>query len=101
MDQQLSEEESNEILIEGKVVAHIEKKLAHKLYKIAKRLTDNSDQNAYIINHGETGSGKTNSAIVEAHFIRQLIPGRKEIYLFFRLDEMIEFAIRNQECTII
>lgn len=80
----------NKILIEEEQFA-VEKKLIEKLEFIAEDVTDtNIDENAFIINHGITGSGKTNSAVVEALVLS--LKTRREIDLFFKLQGVIDFA---------
>jgi len=66
---------------------------------IARCERDKPALDALLINEGAEGSGKTNASVLEAGFIRALT-GR-EIHLFFRLKEMMEFAQTHEGKIII
>lgn len=78
----------------------LEKKLVPKLNLIEKRITvGRMEQNAYITNHGLPGEGKSNSSFVEAAYLK-MKTGR-EVHLFFRLSNLIEFAKKTENKIII
>lgn len=86
-------------IVDGKLKYRLEYKLAKKLDAMIRRITDKSNQNAYLQNHGSPGEGKTNSSCVEAHYIK--FKTKREIHLFFRLERLIEFAKTTEKKIII
>jgi len=85
---------------DGEIEYVIEDLLAKKLDYGVKSITrDKLEQDAFIANHGRTGSGKTNSSLVEAHYVRWKT-GR-DIHMFFRLPSLLEFAKTTEKKIII
>jgi hypothetical protein len=60
---------------------------------------NNPKQDALLINEGGEGEGKSNTSIAEAYYIKQ--ETGRDIYLFFRLKELIEFAKTNHDKILI
>ena len=76
------------------------KLLFKKLEVMVERCTSNiRKRDALLVNEGAEGDGKTNASVLEAGFIKALT-GR-EIHLFFRLKEMMEFAQKTEGKIII
>lgn len=78
----------------------LEKKLIKKLDRVVKGITqDHPKEDAVLINEGKEGKGKTNSSVVEALYVK--IKTKREVHLFFRLQQLIEFAQSTKEKIII
>jgi hypothetical protein len=76
------------------------KLLFKKLEVMIERCTnDKRKRDAVLINEGAEGEGKSNAAVLEAGFIKALT-GR-DIHLFFRLKEMMNFAQKTEGKIII
>ena len=89
----------NRIIIDGEEFV-LEKKLVKKLDRVVRGITqDNPKEDAVFINEGKEGKGKSNSAIVEALYVK--IKTRREVHLFFRLEKLIEFAKSHSKKIII
>jgi len=69
----------------------LENKLVQKLDIMIKRCTTkHPKRDALLINEGSEGEGKTNSSICEAYYAKYKTD--REVYLFFKLRELIEMA---------
>lgn len=78
----------------------MEDKLVKRLDIIAKRVTRKTPKkDALIINEGGEGEGKTNTSLCEAYYLKQKTG--KDIHLFFRLGELVNFAKNNKGKIII
>lgn len=78
----------------------LENKLIKKLDLMIERcIQEHPKKDAWLCNEGGEGEGKTNSALAEAYYIKSKT-GR-EIHLFFRLKELIEFAKLHTDMIII
>ena len=66
---------------------------------IARCERDKPALDALLMNEGAEGTGKTNASVLEAGFVRA-VTGR-EIHLFFRLKEMMDFAQKTEGKIII
>lgn len=79
---------------------HLETKLVHKLDLMIARCTNTtSRKDAVLICEGSEGEGKTNSSIAMAYYIKS--KAKMEIYMFFRLKQIIEFAKNTENKVII
>jgi hypothetical protein len=88
------------IVEDGEIRYAIENKLAHKLDLMADMCTrEKGIQNAYLANEGRTGSGKTNTSLVEAHYFKTKT-GR-DIHMFFRLEGLINFLKTTEKKIVI
>lgn len=89
----------NNIIVGDKSYA-LEKKLVKKLERVVRGVTQkNPKEDAVFINEGKEGKGKTNSSILEAVYLG--CRTKREIHLFFRLEELMEFAKSTKEMIII
>ena len=89
----------NKIIIDGEEFV-LEKQLVRKLDRVVKGITqENPKEDAVFINEGKEGKGKSNSAIVEALYVK--IKTRRQVHLFFRLEKLIEFAKSTSKKIII
>ena len=89
----------NKIIIEGESYP-IEKQLIKKLDRVIRGITqENPKEDAVFINEGKEGKGKSNSALVEAAYVK--IKTKRSIHLFFRLENLIRFAQSTKEKIII
>ena len=89
----------NKIIIDGEEFV-LEKQLVKKLDRIVRGITqENPKEDAVLINEGKEGKGKSNSAIVEATYVK--IKTKREIHLFFRLEKLIKFAQSTKNKIII
>lgn len=89
----------NIIIINGNEFA-LEKKLVKKLDRVVRGITqDHPKEDALIINEGKEGKGKSNSAVIEALYVK--IKTKREVHLFFRLAELIKFAQSTKNKIII
>lgn len=78
----------------------LEKRLLKKLDLMIDRVTrDKPAKDALLQNHGGEGEGKSNASIAEAGYIKWKT--KRDIHLFFRLEELINFAKNNTEKIII
>ncbi|HEY5631622.1 MAG TPA: hypothetical protein VIR31_05805 [Nitrososphaeraceae archaeon] len=78
----------------------IENKLIRKLDLMIDRCTrERPVLDAWIINEGGEGSGKTNASIAEAYYVKSKT--NRPISLWFRLQPMIDFAKRTSKQIII
>lgn len=84
---------------DGNIEYTVEKLYMQRLLKICDRLTNSSNQNAFMDIHGKPGEGKTNTAVMTAH-VCKLLTGRP-IHLYFGLPEMIRFAQSTEKQIII
>lgn len=92
-------EENKFLFPDGEEYA-IEKKLVSKLDRIIQGVTQNNPkEDALLINEGKEGWGKTNSAVLEALYIK--IKTKRDVHLFFRIEELISFAQSNENKIII
>lgn len=92
------EDKHNTKIVDGEIEYTLEKKLIPKFDLSIKDIVGDDNQNFYSENHGDTGSGKTNASLVQAHYVK-MHTGRP-IHLFFRLNNLLEFA-KNTEHKII
>lgn len=76
---------------------HLETKLVNKLDLMVTRV-ENTNKDALINIEGAEGEGKTNSSFAVSYYFKYKT-GR-DIFLFFRLQKMIDFA-KKTECKII
>lgn len=89
----------NILIIDGEKYA-IEKQLVRKLDRVVRGITqENPKEDAVLINEGKEGKGKSNSALVEAIYVK--VKTRRSIHLFFRLERLIQFAQSTKEKIII
>lgn len=78
----------------------IEKLLCKKLDRVIKGITQKHPrEDALLINEGKEGKGKTNSSIVEAAYVKAKT--KKDVHLFFRIEELMKFAASTKEKIII
>jgi len=88
------------IITDGEIHYALENKLVKKLDLMINRvMRTKQKQNAYIENHGSTGEGKTNTALIEAHYVK--MKTKRDVHLFFRLSNLIEFAKTTEKKIII
>lgn len=79
---------------------YVEKKLKKKLDRIVTRLTKSTPKNdALLIVEGREGEGKTNTSCAVAYYVKYLT--NRPISLFFRLEELINFAKTTENQIII
>lgn len=87
-------------LIDGDCSYHIEERLHKKLLLLEERCTRKKQkQNSYIIVHGPTGDGKTNTSLIIAHHAK--LNTNRKVHLFFRLQPLIDFEKKNDEAIVI
>lgn len=78
----------------------LEKKLVKKLDTMMDRcIVEHPKRDALLINEGGEGEGKSNSSVAEAYYLKYKT-GRP-VYLFFRLESLIEFAKATEKKIII
>lgn len=79
---------------------NLEKRLVEKLDLMIDRVTqEHPKKDAWLCNEGGEGEGKSNSAIAEAYYIKSKT--KRDIHLFMRLEEVIDFAKRTKNKIII
>lgn len=79
---------------------HLPDKLVVKLNLMIDRCTSRSPKrDAMLILEGGEGEGKTNSSLATAYYIKHTT--KRPIYLFFRLQSLIDFVKDNEEAIII
>lgn len=79
---------------------YLEDRLIKKINIMIDRCTtDNPKRDAVLINDGSEGEGKTNTSIAESYYIKSKT--NREIYLFFRLESLIELAKSTKDKIII
>lgn len=79
-----------------------EKRLYKKLRVMCRRIT-HKNLDAFLINEGYEGDGKTNSSLVEAIIVQQLLAEKfhSDIHVFFKISSAIEFVKRTKNKIII
>jgi len=78
----------------------LETKLVNKLDIMIERCTTNHPKrDALMINEGGEGEGKTNSSLAEAYYVKTKTD--RDIYLFFRLQSLIDFAKSTENKILI
>ena len=91
--------DGNRLIFEKESYA-LENRLVKKLNRVCKGITQkHPKEDALILNEGKEGKGKTNTSIVEATYVK--IISKREVHLFFRLDDIIKYAQANKEKIII
>ena len=89
----------NNIVVDGENFP-IENQLIKKLDRVVRGITQKSPkEDAVLINEGKEGKGKTNSSIVESGYVS--LKTKRPIHLFFRLENLIEFAQSTKNKIII
>lgn len=80
----------------------VDKFLKHKIDLMIKRVSDDDENDNYLIIEGDTGSGKTNTSVGIAYIVSQET-GRTfdNSRIFFDTDKAIEFAKKTREQIII
>jgi len=79
---------------------NIENRLQKKLdLMILRCVQEHPEKDALLINEGGEGEGKSNSSVAEAYYVKYKT-GR-DIHLFFRLEEMMNFAKTTEKKIII
>lgn len=79
---------------------HLETRYVKKLDIMCKRCTNpNNRKDALLIIEGSEGEGKTNASEATAYYIKHKTG--MNIYMFFRLHNLIEFAKTHTNCIII
>lgn len=85
---------------DGEIKYSIENRLVKKMDILIERVTrPNQKQNSFLENHGMPGEGKTNSSVVEAHYVKWKT-GRP-ISMFFRLEKLIDFLKTTENQIVI
>lgn len=89
----------NKLIIDKEEFA-IEKQLIRKLDRVVRGITqENPKEDAVFINEGKEGKGKTNTSLVEAIYVK--IKTKRDVHLFFRLENLIRFAQSTEKKIII